>query len=160
MNAEERSPQSESNLYMGWIYENYPVDDEKLDSLCMDVFVRNRGAFEQIHAMLYPLLFNYMRLFSLDERTIDQMLLDDFMHCWKNWQFSSGEMLKISILKRIRCKIAVNLLIREKAVMGIYAVEQMGVTVVDLRLLADDFLQQYLTLSCEALRLINNIAVF
>ncbi|MGN6178714.1 MAG: hypothetical protein ACTHNW_06015 [Mucilaginibacter sp.] len=91
-----------------------PVDNNKLEMLLADTVRERLDIFEQVHTILYPLIFTYASLFPVDRRKIDQMLVDVFFCCWKNQQFTSCRELKIGILKNLRNKITVALSIEGK----------------------------------------------
>jgi hypothetical protein len=153
MDAAQRLYQSENNLSVNQeLLILQPLNDEVLTSLCTDVLVGNLESFEQLHAMLYPLFFSYTDLFIADEQLTDDLLLDEFFHCWQNWQFISSDVIKMTLLSRIRSRIvcvAADRLMESTA----------NTSSVDIQLAADDFLRQYLLLSDNEIESINQIKV-
>jgi len=141
MNAAQKLSPNQSNISMDRNPVKFqPVDNDKLDMLLADAACWRLDTFEQVHAMLYPLIFNYARLFPVDSKAIDEVLVDAFFYCWKNW-FASANELKIEIIKRLRSKITVILEIERKQ----NGLPEMAVP----QPLENEFLKRFMRLSDE-----------
>jgi hypothetical protein len=91
MNATQKLSSNQSNVAMNRsAVQLQPVDNDKLDMLLANATCWRLDTFEQVHAILYPLIFNYARLFPVDSKIIDQMLVDAFFYCWKDQRFTSA----------------------------------------------------------------------
>lgn len=134
-------------------FQPQAIDNNKLEMLLADISIYGLDAFEQVHAMLYPLIFSYANLFSIDNKIIDQLLVDEFFYCWKNRRFTSGTELKIELIRRLRGKIEVILNIERKR--NDLLPGRIDINQVLPQLLENEFLKRFMHLSDEDIAQIN-----
>jgi hypothetical protein len=160
MNAEQKTSQDDkSDLFADWsIFNIQSVANESLDSLLTDVLMHNTDAFEQLHATLYPLMFNYAKLFLINEEKIDQLLVDEFLYCWYNRQSISNDQIKITLIKGVRYRIAVILKI-ETGKNTLSPITGGMLSNPIFQNLENDFLKEFMALSEIEIEQLNKIKV-
>ena len=81
------------------------ADEQYLDELWAKVCLNDLQAYEALHKIVYPLLFDYACFILNDANMSDSIIADTFISFWYKRDIISGSSLKINLVKHVRREV-------------------------------------------------------